>query len=54
MFLHEKSPYGPCFEFESTSHRRSKLRCILTLMYREIAGSDERVRAIPGVQDRQV
>ena len=30
-FLHEKSPCGPCFEFESSNHRCSSLECILTL-----------------------
>ena len=29
-FLHEKSTCGPCFEFESSSHRCSSLGCILT------------------------
>ena len=30
-FLHEKSPCGPCFEFESSSHHCLSLGCILTL-----------------------
>ena len=44
-FLHEKRPAHHALS--------SSLGCILTLN-REIAGTDERVRAIPGVRDRRV